>query len=99
MFSRFHVFFHDLLHNPMKVLFLGALITFVMLTFDGSLWRYWSLQRGQEDMIVRMAELEEKAKKLEFQIHQADNMSFIERQATDQFDYVREGDLIFVFHE
>lgn len=99
MLSRWHVFFHGLLHNPMKVFFLGILVTFVMLTFDGSLWRFWSLQRGQEDMKERMADLEEKARNLDFQIHQAESMTYIERQATDQFDYVREGDLIFVFAE
>lgn len=99
MLSRWHVFFHGLLHNPMKVFFLGILVTFVMLTFDGSLWRFWSLQRGQEDMKERMADLEEKARNLDFQIHQAESLTYIERQATDQFDYVREGDLIFVFAE
>ena len=65
----------------------------------GSLWRLWSLQRGQEDMKERMSVLEEKARNLDFQIHQAESMTYIERQATDQFDYVREGDLIFVFAE
>lgn len=74
-------------------------MTFIMLTFDGSLWRYWSLNRGQEDMRNRMATLQEKAKKLDFQMHQAQKLTYIERQATDQFDYVREGDLIFVFSE
>lgn len=77
----------------------GSLFTLVMLTFDGSLWRYWSLQRGQEDMANRMVELRKKSKALEFKIHQASQMTYIERQATDQFDYVREGDLIFVFAE
>ena len=99
MISRLRLFFHNLLHSPSRVFFFGLLLTFLMLTFDGSLWRYWSLQRGQEDMKTRMAELEEKAKNLEFQIHQADKLSYIERQATDQFDYVREGDLIFIFSE
>ncbi len=83
----------------MRVFLFGVLLTFVMLIFDGSLWRYWSLQRGQEDMQDRMTDLEEKARKLEFQIHQAEKLTYIERQATDQFDYVREGDLIFVFSE
>ncbi len=83
----------------MRVFLFGVLLTFVMLVFDGSLWRYWSLQRGQEDMQDRMTDLEEKARKLEFQIHQAEKLTYIERQATDQFDYVREGDLIFVFSE
>ena len=70
-----------------------------MLLVDGSLWNYWVLQRGQEDMMLRMKSLEEKAKNLDFKIHQASKLTYIERQATDQFDYVREGDLIFVFSE
>ncbi len=99
MLSRLHFYLHSLLYNPVRVFVLGVVITFVMLIFDGSLWRFWSLQRGQEDMMQRMADLEEKAKNLEFKIHQAKQMTYIERQATDQFDYVREGDLIFVFAE
>lgn len=99
MLSRLHLFFHSLLHNPGRVALLGAVITFFMLFSDGSLLRFWNLQRGQQDMQQRMTVLEEKAKNLEFKIHQADNLSFIERQATDQFDYVREGDLIFVFSD
>lgn len=99
MFSRWRLFFHNLLHSPSRVFGLGLLLTLIMLTFDGSLWRYWSLQRGREDLQSRMVLLQEKAKNLEFQIHQADNLTYIERQATDQFDYVREGDLIFVFSE
>jgi cell division protein FtsB len=99
MFSRLNVLFHEWLHSPLKILGFGLLITFIMLTFDGSLWRFWSLQRGQEDLQIRMADLREKAQRLEFQIHQAGELTYIERQATDQFDYVREGDLIFVFSE
>ena len=99
MFSRIHYFFHSLAHRPSKVLFWGILFTVVMLTLDGSLWRFWSLQRGQEDMQKRLLNLELKAKSLDFKIHQASKLTYIERQATDQFDYVREGDLIFVFSD
>ena len=99
MFSRFQLWIHEWLHSPMRVLLVGALVTFMLLLVDGSLWRFWSLQRGQEEMLVRMEDLEKKAKALEFKIHQSENLTYIERQATDQFDYVREGDLIFVFNE
>ena len=97
MLSRIRYFIYSLIHQPAKLFVFGVLFTVVMLTVDGSLWRFWSLQRGQEDMKQRMVDLELKAKKLEFKIHQANQMTYIERQATDQFDYVREGDLIFVF--
>ena len=90
---------HGFIQKPGKVFLFGLLVTLIMLTFDGSLWRFWSLQRGQEEMVNRMEELEIKAKNLEFKIHQAKSLTYIERQATDQFDYVREGDLIFVFSD
>lgn len=97
MFRTISDQFNLWLNNPIKVLIWGGVFTVILLLSDGSLWRLWSLQRGQEDLETRMVDLEKKAKKLEFKIHQAKNISYIERQATDQFDYVREGDLIFVF--
>jgi len=91
--------FHEYINHPKKILFTGFFLVFFILIFDGSLWRFWSLYRGQEDIIKRTSELELRAQKLEFEIHQASQLTYIERQATDQFDYVREGDLIFVFSE
>ena len=99
MLSRWIHSLHHILHRPSQVFFLAAVMTFLFLIFDGSLWKFWNLQRSQEQMQVRMEDLEEQAKKLEFKIHQAKNLTYIERQATDQFDYVREVDLIFVFSE
>lgn len=97
MIKAFSTQINQWLNNPLKILLWGSVFTFIMLLADGSLWRFWSLQRGQEDLKERMADLEAKSKKLEFKIHQAKNLTYIERQATDQFDYIREGDLIFVF--
>lgn len=87
------------MNNPVRVFVYGAVLSFLTLTFDGSLWRFWSLNRGQEKMQSRLTQLEERARSLEFKIHQAESLSFIERQATDKFDYVREGDLIFIFSD
>ncbi len=99
MFQKLSFIIDDYLYQPRKILFTGFLLVLFLLVFDGSLWRFWSLYRGQEDIIQRTHELEARAQKLEFEIHQAAQLTYIERQATDQFDYVREGDLIFVFSE
>lgn len=98
MFRLGHLINH-LLDNPKRVFVLGLVVTSLILLFDGSLWRFWSLQRGQEELKRRMVDLEAQAQALEFKIHQADQLTYVERQATDQFDYVREGDLIFVFSD
>ena len=99
MFSRLQRLIFEIIHQPSKVFFFGALLTGVLLLSNGSLWRFWSLQSNQQEMVDRMVELEKKSKSLEFQIHQAKKLTYIEREATDKFDYVREGDLIFVFSE
>lgn len=99
MLNRLFEKFDQFIHSPLQVLFFGGLLTILLLIYDGSLWRFWSLQTGQQDLQERMVDLEAKAKKLEFKIHQAKQLTYIERQATDQFDYVREGDLIFVFSD
>lgn len=83
----------------MKLFFMLSVVTFVGLIVDGSLWKFWNLKNSQSQLKERMVDLEAQSKKLEFKIHQAKNLTYIERQATDQFDYVREGDLIFVFSE
>ncbi len=99
MLSRLFAWIHQIFHQPSKIFLWGVGLTLIMLVYDGSIWRLWSLQRGQEDMQSRMVDLELKAKNMEFKIHHAKKLTYIERQATDQFDYVREGDLIFVFTE
>ena len=99
MLSRWIQNFHNLIHKPSKVFLFCAVITFLLILVDGSLWKYWSLQRHQGQILERMGEIKEKSKKLEFQIHEAKKLTYIERQATDQFDYVRESDLIFIFSE
>ena len=99
MLNRLSEKLDGFLHQPGRVFFYGALVTLFILTVDGSLWRFWSLQKSHGDMEKRIVSLEKKAKKLDFEIHQAKKLSHIERQATEQFNYVRKGDLIFIFSE
>ncbi len=87
------------LNRPIRVFIYGILITFTILTADGSLWRFWNLYQNQKEMEKRIADLKAKARKLEFEIHQAGKLSHIERQAIEHFNYVRKNDLIFVFPE
>lgn len=88
-----------ILNSPSRVFFYGVLVTFFILTMDGSFWRFWNLYQSQKEMEERIINLKVKAEKLEFEIHQAKKLSHIEREAIEHFDYVRENDLIFVFSE
>ena len=40
-----------------------------------------------------------RSRALEYKIHEAQSPEFIERAARDQFDLVKEGDLVFVFSD
>ncbi len=99
MFDRLSNCFDLILNKPSRVFLYGILTTFTILTLDGSLWRFQNLYQNQKEMEKRIENLKIKDQKLEFEIHQAKKISHIERQAIEYFNYVREDDLIFVFHE
>jgi len=98
-FSRFNKSISQILDEPLKVFFIAAAMTLFLVILNGSLWRFWSLKSNQEKMVTRIMDIQEKTRRLDFEIHEAGKLTTIERQATDQFDFVREGDLIFVFSE
>jgi cell division protein FtsB len=89
--------FHDWLHRPLRVFWLCLAFGLVSLLFDGSLFRLWSLHRDQTRLYTRIDESRAQTKQLDFHIQEAQQSGFIERQARDQFDLVKEGDLIFIF--
>lgn len=66
---------------------------------DGSFIQLWSLHREQARLESRIVDSKARLKHLEFRIDEAQQPQFIERQARDQFDLVKEGDLIFVFSD
>ncbi len=66
---------------------------------DGTAIRLWSLHREQEIMLQRIIEAKARSKQLDFKIHEAQSPEFIERAARDQFDLVKEGDLVFIFSD
>lgn len=91
--------FHELLQRPSRVLWLCLAVGGTSLALDGSALRLWSLRRDHRALEAGIDEARARARALEFRIHEAQRPEFIERQARDQFDLVREGDLVFVFSD
>lgn len=91
--------FHDLLHRPLWVLWICVGLGSASVMLDGSFIHLWSLHRNLAGLNRRIDESKRRLRQLEFQIHEAKQPQFIEHQARDQFDLVKEGDLIFVFAE
>ena len=91
--------FSELLNQPMKVLWICMGLVFASVILDGSFLRLYGLYRDHQHILNRIEEGKLRSKQLEFRIHEAQQPEFIERQVRDQFDLVKEGDLVFVFSD
>lgn len=91
--------FRNFLNHPGKVTALCLVFFATTLILNGLLWRLWGLHRDYERLTAEISETEGAIEKLNAQLRQAKDPSFIERQARDKLDLVSEKDLVFVFPE
>ncbi len=98
-FKSFATGLTNFLNRPIQVFWLGVGVLTVNVLLDGSFLQLWSLHRDHDRLARRIEESKGRLKNLEFRIQKAQQPQFIERQARDQFDLVKEGDLIFVFSD
>jgi cell division protein FtsB len=87
----------DLLHRPVTVLWICGFVALASVLFDGSFIHLWSLHRDHSRLETRIDDSKARLRQMKFKIQEAERPQFIERQARDQFDLVKEGDLIFIF--
>lgn len=74
-------------------------VAIVGILLDGTAFRLWSLWRDHELLTGRIESAKVRSKQIAFKIQMAEQPEFIERAARDQFDLVKEGDLIFIFSD
>lgn len=91
--------FRGFLNHPGKVSILCLVFFAITLLMNGLLWRLWGLHRDFERLTVEISGTKTDIEKLDAQLKQAKDPSFIERQARDKLDLVSEKDLVFVFPE
>ncbi len=87
----------EMAHHPVKILWLSLAGAAVGVVLDGTAIRVWSLHRENASIQARLVAAKVRAKEMDFKIHEAQQPEFIERAARDQFDLVKEGDLVFIF--
>lgn len=90
---------NELLYKPAQVFWICLVVAIVGVVLDGSALRLWSLHRDHRVLNDKILQAKSRSKQLQFQIQEAQQPHFIERVARDQFDLVKEGDLIFIFTE
>ena len=91
--------FRSFLNHPGKVAIVCMVFFATTLMMNGLLWRLWGLHRDFERLSVEITGTISDIEKLNGQLKQAKDPSFIERQARDKLDLVSEKDLVFVFPE
>ena len=102
IFRQLSKFFNGLgyaLNRPFLVLSVCLAVAFVSLVLEGSLLQLWSLHRSDQEMSRRINSLREETKNLSMRIARASDPDFLELEASDYFDVVEKGDLIFVFSQ
>ncbi|MGZ3743284.1 MAG: septum formation initiator family protein [Pseudobdellovibrionaceae bacterium] len=91
--------FRGFLNHPGKVTTLCVAFFTITLITNGLLWRLWGLHRDFERLSLEISGTQNDIERLNAQLKQAKDPSFIERQARDKLDLVSEKDLVFVFPE
>lgn len=87
----------EFLNRPSLVATCAFGLAAAIVIFDGSLYQLWNLERDREQIIERINVLKETLSVREKELKQTQRLDFIEAQARENLDLVREGELVFVF--
>lgn len=74
-------------------------LAFVNLILDGSLYRYYVLNRDLEETREKILLMTEANEDLRVQVSKMKDPGHLEQVARERFDLVRENELVFVFSE
>lgn len=102
LFRQLSHFFNKLneaLNRPLLILSICLIVAFMSLVLEGSLFQLWNLHQSDKEMSRRIDNLREETKKLSMRIARVSDPDFLELEASEYFDVVEKGDLVFVFSQ
>jgi cell division protein FtsB len=99
MLLRLYRWLAELIHHPTRVFWICAVLAGMGVVADGTALRLWSLHRDHELLTNRIEQAKVRTRQLEFRIQKAQSPEFIEKAVRDQFDLVKEDDLVFIFSD
>jgi cell division protein FtsB len=88
-----------LFYSPVKIFLFCTVFVSLSLSLDGGLYRLFNLYRDEQVLRQQLESLQLQNADLQKQIVQAQDPTFIERQAMDLYDLAGDQDLVFVFTE
>lgn len=94
---RLALSFRRLLDQPQKVFIMCMAFMVTSIFVNGTLWKLWGMHRDEDRILAEIGSTRQDINRLDGQLRQAKDPSFIERQARDRLDLVGEKDLVFVF--
>ncbi len=74
-------------------------VAFFSIIFDGSLFQLWGLHRDQLLLESKVSQIIQSTEELNAKIERVSDPNFLELEVRDQLDYVRKGDLVFIFSD
>lgn len=83
----------------MRVGLLCVLFGFLAITYDGSLYRYWSLKSTEREIEDKISLVKLATGQMRSQIEKAKGTEFIEREAREKLDLVGPDEIVFLFAE
>ena len=85
------------LQKPVVVFLCAFGVAFAAVLLDGTMFRIWSLNRDHTRLEERIEALKLSLEDKSHRVEEANKPEYIERQVREQLDFVRDGDLVFVF--
>lgn len=89
----------QVLSQPTRVFTMCFLFFVLSLLWNGTLLKLYSLHKDKAQIEDNIQQAKRDIQDLEKKIAQSKDPEFIERQAIERYDWVNEGDLMFVFSE
>ena len=95
--SRVETAVLDFLNRPSLVATCAFGLAASILIFDGSLFRLWNMEHDRAEIESRIEGLQVAIQDKEKALRQTRKLDFLEAQARESLDLVKEGEMVFVF--
>jgi len=92
-------YFLKIFYNPRKMFLICILGLTLSLIYSGSVSQLVGLYQAKNKIESKIVEVKKSTQKVMSELKDTESLDYFERQAIERFDYVKEGDLIFVFSD
>lgn len=92
-------FVTKILSNTKYTLIVCAVFLFFTLFIRGSFFKYFKMKTYQVKISQKITAVELSSADLKKKLEKVNDPQFIEKQIKEKFDFVKEGDLVFIFSD